>query len=261
MPLDLSRLLTETPQEPHWVANGMLPRGTLVVLAGDAGVGKSFLSYTLAFSVAAGLPFLGRRVEQTRVLYVDEENSLPDLQAYLRWVWLGVGRPDITRLSQFLHVEHFTLGRQWQDQLTRECLAFRPGLIIVDTATSALKIQDENDNAEAARVISGLHQARAASHNDATVLVLKHAKVLEDTQHRRTVRGAKVWLGQADAVWFHHAKSGRPRKDGLRPTVLEPDKVRAWGLREGVSITPEWTTEEPRGIKLIGQSLISQPAK
>lgn len=231
MPLDLSRLLTEAPQGPRWVVEGMLPRGTLVVLAGDAGVGKSFLSYTLAFSTAAGLPFLGRRVEQTRVLYVDEENSLPDLQAYLRWVWLGIGQPDIERLSSSSTSSTSRSVASGKISSLTSAKGFAPRLIIVDTATSALKIQDENDNAEAARVISGLHQARAVSQNDATLLVLGAS--CWKVRHRRTVKTPGSGSGRPMPSSSTTPSQAGPGKTGLRPTVLEPDKVRAWGLREG----------------------------
>ena len=41
MRLDIAELLTAEVREPDWVVEGIVPRGTIVLVAGDAGVGKS----------------------------------------------------------------------------------------------------------------------------------------------------------------------------------------------------------------------------
>ena len=149
MRLNLKTILTETPPKPDWVITGMVPRGTILMIAGDAGVGKSMLSFSKALHVALGRPFFGFPVAQTKVLYFDQENSLPDAGAYLQRLWLGMGRPDPSEVEKFLAFEHFSLTATWEADMLRTVADFQPGLIVVDTATSALNIQQENDNSEA----------------------------------------------------------------------------------------------------------------
>ena len=106
----LSEIVTTPSPPPDWLVPDLLHRGTMVILAGDAGIGKTTLSYTLAVAKATGQPFLGRPVTPGRVLYFDEENSEPDFEEYLRWVWRGLGRPTPSLLDENLRMERFRLA-------------------------------------------------------------------------------------------------------------------------------------------------------
>ena len=195
-------------------------------------------------SIATGLPFLGLHTQPGRVLYFDEENSQIDLEAYLRWMWNGMGKPDLNTLSENLHIEHFSLTEhplsRWSF-MAQKAAQHKPILVVIDTATPAFDIRDENDNAEATRVIGQLRRVRAATGDGRTsMLIIKHAKFTHDASERRTMRGAKTWHGAVDGVLFHVGLVGRPRKHGLRPSQIEPDKIRAYGLKETLRIHPEW---------------------
>lgn len=252
--LDLATALRQSGTRPPWLVEDLLLQGQMVVLAGDPGVGKSILAYTLALSVAFDLPFLGLPTATGPILYFDEENSHPDLCEYLRWVWRGLGSPNLLK-APLVRIEHFSLAgkglARWE--LLKQAAADQhPILIVVDTVTPACNIQDENDNAEASRALHHLRQVQAVAGPRCTVLLLKHSLTMhEDAPHRRTVRGAKTWEGETDGLIFHSLAPGRPRKDGLRRTRLIPGKVRAYGLREALSIDPSWIeTKGGRGLVL-----------
>lgn len=252
-------MLTPPPGPPNWLVENLFYKGSMIVLAGDAGVGKSILGYTAAISIAAGLPLLGLQSTQERVLYFDEENSLPDAQEYFRWAWRGCDCPDIETLDSRLRFEHFTLSSSpstWIDSMLQACREHSPGLIILDTATPACRISDENDNAEATRAIQLLRRAQIVSGPSTTFLILKHARLAHDAigNEYRTIRGAKAWVGATDGCIFHVAQPGRPQADGLRKTHLRPSKTRAFGLRIPLTITPAWTSSDSgtRGLKLFG---------
>lgn len=229
----------------------------MVVLAGEAGIGKSTLSYALAVAKATGRPFLGRPIEPGRVLYFDEENSEPDFEEYLRWVWRGLGepttRPRPTLLDEHLKMERFQLAAaapRHFEYMADIAKKWKPELIIIDTATPACCIRDENDNGEASMAISRLRGIQRATGPRTTFLILKHAK-LDHADGQRRVRGAKTWVGSTDATLFHTAVVGGPRKDGLRTSRLEPDKVRAFGLRGYLRIVPRWVGNgDQRGLVL-----------
>lgn len=59
--------LTETP----FLVEPFIPRGGVVLLHGKYSTGKSPLTWELARCVGAGVPWLGHRVVQARVLYIE----------------------------------------------------------------------------------------------------------------------------------------------------------------------------------------------
>ena len=215
--LDLAAVLRTPAKDPAWLVPDLLLQGQMAIMAGEPGVGKSVLAYTLALAVALDVPFLGRPVVPGPVLYFDEENSLPDLHEYLRWIWHGLGCPALTHAAR-LHLFHFSLLGQPHRYAYMAQLAHQhePLLIVIDTATPALDIQDEDKNAEASRAISNLRKVQAAAGPACSMLILKHALLTHEKGARRTVRGAKAWEGATDGLFFHVAAAGRPRKDGLR---------------------------------------------
>lgn len=210
----------------------------MTILAGDPGVGKSFLSYALALCLATGSPFLGFPIEEPkRVLYFDEENAYPDLRAYLNSLWRGLGKPDPSLMDSNLRIEHFSLcgaGTPY-GHISAAAFQHQPALVILDTVSPVCRITDENDNAEASAAIRELRRIKR-SVPSCSFLLLKHAKYTHET-HTRSIRGAKAWIGELDATIYHTLPAGRPRS-GLRRTQLEPGKVRAYGLRDTLQIEP-----------------------
>ena len=245
--LNLTEILTSMDPEPAYLVDRMYHKGQVILMAGEAGVGKSFLQYNLAMSLASGLPFLGLESRQTKVLYFDEENSRPDLQQYLRQIWRGLGCPSIPVLEQNLIIQHFTLASKGKDRyqgMIQIAAEVKPGLIVIDTATPVCGITNENDNGEASDAMKSLRAVKESSGPDTTLIVLKHIKFSHDPTETTTIRGAKAWLDMADAVIFHKLSVGKPRSDGLRNCRLCPSKVRAYGLRSELAIVPSWCGEE-----------------
>ena len=73
--------LLEKPLEPtQWIIEGLLPQG-LAMLTGKPKVGKSWMAFNLALSVATGKPALGKfPVNKCSVLYLALEDTFTDLQ-------------------------------------------------------------------------------------------------------------------------------------------------------------------------------------
>src|SRR5579862_4535748 len=58
----------------EWLIQGLLPLGSVTLLSAASGTGKTWVAQALAGSVANGNSFLGRPVQQRRVVYFDGEN-------------------------------------------------------------------------------------------------------------------------------------------------------------------------------------------
>lgn len=237
----LSEILTQDPIKPDWLVEDILSKGSIIVLAGDAGVGKSMLCYSLALGLASGGKFLGRQLKADRVLYFDQENSAEDSDAYLKRVWWGLGSPDTALLDANLFLHRFSLSQNYAAEMREAAAQTTPGLIVIDTANAACQIDDENDNAKASAAIKALRAVKHASGRpDTVMLILKHAKVSHDKKghEHRDIRGAKTWKGELDGLIIHTAAVGRPRHGSYRNTFLWPYKSRAFGLTRTIEIVP-----------------------
>ena len=64
--------------QPVWLVEGLLMDKSVNVFVGDSGLGKTPWGVMLGISVAAGVPFLGRKVRKGPVLYCDAESTKHD---------------------------------------------------------------------------------------------------------------------------------------------------------------------------------------
>jgi len=226
------------PVEPTWLIHRTLATGYLAILAGTPGVGKSYFSYAMALAVAGGAMFLDRPVKQGRVLYFDEENG-EDAQHYVRELLRGMDRPasEIAPSFNWYLDELGALSLEGRYEKMRSiAAALKPRLIVIDTATKALGIIDENDNAEALRHIEYLGQVRRAAGPLCTLFILKHARV-DPISGDRDIRGAKAWKGSCNAAWaLYRPGRGRPKPYG--PTILEAMKARVGSFKGALDILP-----------------------
>lgn len=256
---DILDVIYAEQTDPDWLIPDMLPQGTLVCLAGDSNVGKSYVSYMLGLALATGLKTLGGiklAEEPKRVLYFDEENSPIDRETYVRRCWKGLTvqnqeEPDPGLVNENFWLAANALGSEnWADNAAKWIEHVRPHVCIYDTATPAFNIQDENANAEAQQTIKKLRGLMSLTDPVHASIVLRHAKVGKDAVGRRTMRGAKAWRSAVDGVIFHVKAAGRPKKSGLNLTRLERDKVRAFGLTSSIYITPSYTDGDKTGLVL-----------
>lgn len=268
--VDLHALLSQPLPPPSWLIEDLYPRDGVFILAGLAGVGKSFLSYNLAFCIATGTPFLGIfPCKPAKVLYFDEENAYPDFSAYCHWIWHGLGQPDLDLVNKNLHIEHMSLAATGRKYMLEVAAQVHPAAIILDTVTPVLAIQDENDNSEATSALKFVRGLQKVSDNHTTAILLKHQRDTNpshkasegSSEPPRAIRGAKAWVGSTDGCYFHIRGSGRPRADGLKVTYLSPDKSRAFGLRHTVAIEPELVPGPSKAVKLQGKIMIPESPK
>jgi hypothetical protein len=127
------------------IVEGLIPTGPLGVLVGDSGLGKSPFLYQLALCVATGLPFLGHPVAQKRVLYLDYENSLHDVDEILNRLTRHLGleeRPSPKKLLLWNFNDPSHTGEPPIFEMLRD---FGPCFAIIDTMGSFKPGFDKNN--------------------------------------------------------------------------------------------------------------------
>jgi hypothetical protein len=151
--------------DPSWLIDGIVPASGLSVIYGPSGAGKSFLALDWALCTAAGLPWLGREVEQRRVVYIAAEGRAGFGVRYRAWL-AARGLQNVERIGFLLDAVDLR-DRQQVDRARRTLASLpeRPGLLVVDTMARAMVGGDENaakDVGEFIAAVDGLREADAA---------------------------------------------------------------------------------------------------
>jgi hypothetical protein len=190
-PIRLSELAARRVEGPGYLVKGVLSRGSYSEIYGDRGEGKTFVALDLAYHVAAGTPWMGKKTRQGTVLYLAYEGAggLVKRAQALRQKY---GDSDV---SLYVMSAGYNLrepsGRQALGG-TIAALPEKPSLIVVDTFARALMGGDENS----AQDVGAFNAAIAAliDSTGACVLLLHHT----GKDKARGARGSTALGGAID---------------------------------------------------------------
>jgi len=176
-----------------FLIDGIIPECSLAILAGDSGLGKSAFAYQLGLCMACGLPFLGHRVKQGKVLYIDLENGKSGIVQVCR----ALGRSlQLERLP-----ENISIGTERFDKAGIEKVLkdVQPALVIIDSLR-AFSPEAESKNATAA---AGLSELRTqALQYQVTFLVIHHIR-------KPSKEGACPLEDSRVTIWMNEASGAR----------------------------------------------------
>jgi energy-coupling factor transporter ATP-binding protein EcfA2 len=219
--IPLLRDVNSQPQQ--WIIDGLIPEASVVMLAGDAGAGKSTLATALAGHVASGTTFCGREVQARPVLILDRENGPQTIGDRMR----RLGMSDGPRLR----IWGGWLPREPPDPGSAHILNWvletepRP-FIVVDSVVGFLQ-GSENDSIDVRRFMHGL---RLIAQAGGTVVALHHSGKGESTTD---FRGSSDFKASVD-VAYNVSNLGDPGK-------LERVSLRAFKQR--IQVEPLLTLE------------------
>lgn len=187
----------------NWLVPGLIPSGTVTLLTGDGGTGKSLLALQLATACALGKPWLGKTVAGGRALFVSAEDDEDELHRRLADV-LEAEEASFADLDQLalrslagedalLTALDARTGHQKATDLFRELDAFlsdlTPALVVLDTLADLFP-GNENDRAQARQFI-GMLRGLAIRH-DCAVVLLAHPS-LSGIQNGTGMSGSTGW--------------------------------------------------------------------
>lgn len=156
----------------------LVPRGSLVTLVGNSGIGKTALAYQIAYCVAGGWPFLDRGVRQGSVYYIDQENGAQQVAAlrdsFHRFFGIAEDPEDFRIYNPILvgRTANFK-GEMSLDQQVAAIRACPPSAVFLDTIFS----NDTRILTEPERCNEFLNQIRPiAREHGTTFFLLTHPK-------------------------------------------------------------------------------------
>jgi len=226
-----------TPPERRWAVEGYIPHGTVTLITGDGGVGKSLLAQQLLTAAALGRPWLGLPTERARTLGIFCEDTRDELLRRQQRIFenMQIGWGDMQRGELGLHsrVGHDNLlmafggfderGRSLDPNkghptdvyqaLHDACQQWDADLIVLD-ALHDLFGGNENIRPQARQFVQLLHQL--ATDCDGTVVLLAHP----------SMAGINTGSGQSGSTAWNNAVRSRlyltrPPSEGDEPD--DPD--------------------------------------
>ncbi len=162
---ELGPVIRNLPSSTTHLVEGLIPPRSVNILVGDSGIGKSPLAYQLGLAVASGAPFLDMPVRRGKVLLVDFENSLADVQWIMEQQRKHLGLAECPCTFQVWPMNLDPL----QDKVEEVIAIFAPDLVILDSLRSFSPAM-ESDNRAAVEQIKSL-RVTAAEHGTAFLLI------------------------------------------------------------------------------------------
>ena len=216
------------PKPPRWVIPGFIGHG-VTVIAGAHGVGKTTALLPLAMT-AAGLHGRELLPQQWRhVIYISEdiEQARRIVAGIVGHSLLAISREQVQERLHLVEAVRLdaefvaSVGKTYREQFSRtvDGVEVLP-LVVLDTKSAVLALENENDNSEASRMMSALKQG----FESLPVWLIGH--VAKPNLNRSdvsglTTRGASAVEGDANQTMFL-VKDGEARFLVLGKVRFEP---------------------------------------
>jgi RecA-family ATPase len=187
----------------QYLIDTVLPAGSLVALYGASGSAKTFLALSQALSIAAGVPWLGRKVEPGWVVYIVGEGKAGLGKRVAAWQ-AAANCPSVARIRFLPEAVNLLDGRDVEraKRTISTALPEPPKLIVIDTLARAMVGGDENAVKDVSRVIAAADDLRG----DGSALLLHHTG--RNGEHER---GSTALRGAVDVLAKTEREGRSPR--------------------------------------------------
>lgn len=195
----------EATHAPTYLVKGIFPASGVALLAGQYASGKTFVAADLMLSVCLGQEFMGKRTKSGGGLWLAAEGA-GEVEVRVAAARAGKFQDGVKGNIPFLFSECLphekiegTIG--WIERAITSakdecCNKFDTALrlVVIDTLAAAFALEDENGNAEAARIMKRLGDL--GNQHDVLILPVTHMGKNADSG----VRGASAYGAGADAI-------------------------------------------------------------
>ena len=185
--------LLNTPPAENWLVKSWILFDSIIVVFGDSGKGKSFVTIDLLCHIAAGIPWLGSETRKGPVLYIAGEGQNGIIRRFKAW-FEHHGHQDAASNILLRTLPAALCDATATAALVEEIAAMpiKPVAIAIDTLARNFGPGDENATRDMNQFVAGLDAIRLAT--QAALLVPHHSGHAEKTR----ARGSSVLKAAVD---------------------------------------------------------------
>ena len=152
----------------EWLIAGIMPLGSVMLLAASGGTGKSTIVYNWALNIALGQPWSGRRCHQGKSLIIQSDEPLVDTSEKLGVIGFKEAGLEAGTIA-FWENWRFGHMKQLEDYVRKH----RPAFVAIDSLTACLAGMDVDlVKSNAGDVIYGLRDI--ANQYKCSIIILHH---------------------------------------------------------------------------------------
>ena len=195
----LRRLSNITLEPVQFLVDDLLPEGSLSMLFGDPGCGKSFVAIDIAMCVATGTSFHGKPVTKGAVIYIAGEGYRGLTQR--AWAWAAENKIPVEAAEIYISRTSVDIpDDDAREKLTSEIHSLlgedgKPSLIVLDTVARNFGGADENSTKDMGAFITAVDAINAEF--DCATLLVHHTGHADKTR----ARGAIALKGALDTEY------------------------------------------------------------
>lgn len=186
-----------------WRIDSILQDKKIIIFAGSSAVFKSWLNLYLGLCVAKGVPFLDNfSTEQGGVLFIDRENSIPELQNRVEMISKGMGLSETEDLPMFflseqdMRLDNENSRKFLEDYIIKNNIK----IVIVDTYRRVIGFEENNANDVSLFFTQGLKPLCERS-GASFVFIHHHKKGQKDKNDpKELLRGSSDLVNFVDGV-------------------------------------------------------------
>jgi hypothetical protein len=186
----LNQLMAEPEKEVTWIVEGLLPAGGTSIVSAKPKVGKSTFERCLAYAIATGGDFLGRKTEQGPVLYLAPQELESEVRKHFQL--LGATGNEPIHICCVLPLD-FSIAK-----VKELIIHYKPQLVILDQLMHMIEIHDENKYAQVTRALRPVeaHARESGTHIQMTY----HSGKSDKQDAADSVLGSTAFFGSVDTL-------------------------------------------------------------
>lgn len=228
--IDWSDFLTST--EDAWLVPDLLSRNSMNLLVGKSTLGKTFLTVDLVACGALGQSWHGRSIHQFKTLVYLSEGVRGYVTRFRAWAQAhGADLEDIMPNVTIKRGANLT-SEAFQQRLAEDVQELQADLVIFDTYSGTSGVADENDAANAARLL----EETATSCDGAATLLVHHPNKASENKASVDLRGSGVLRNNVDTVVALYKDSNFQGPQGSSYVALSTFESHGGKVKDGTPV-------------------------